>query len=215
LSGGDFGEGYPVFERLPIPSLATVALALALTSCAVVEPEPPPAPPCGVTPDGDLTTAEWQGAQRYDLADGVVMHLIQAPDFTCFGFETRPAGPKFVDLFVTDGAETTHNLHASMQVGERTLPNTRWTDEAPPTNWGQTTGWYANTAPRRADASTEAPIAEQLEDFEGYEFIIARSRMPRPWRVRVEVRDFEGRGRDIVWPAQSRRTDRLGWALFQ
>jgi hypothetical protein len=184
---------------------AAALLAPMLASCAV-SPTPPPRPPCGVTADGVLTVLEWAGAQRIDVSGGVVLWLIQGPEHVCLAAETREArGFKSVDVFIADSAGVTHNLHASTRVGERTVP-ARWSDERPPTAWGQTTGWTANAAP-------PADAADTL--FDGYEFIIARSRMPRPWRVRVEVRDPDGRARDIVWPAQSRRNDIRTWALLQ
>lgn len=191
---------------------AAVLGASSLASCAALAPEPPPPPPCGVTVDGALTVAEWQGAQRIELSGNAVLWLLQTPQYLCLAAETQQAGPKFVDIFIVDRAGATHNLHASMQIGERVLPNRRWTDEDPPTVWGQTTGWTANAAPRRADANPSAPVAEQLAPFDGYEFVIDRARLA-PWRIRVDVRDF-GEGRDIVWPAQSRRNDVATWALL-
>ena len=190
---------------------AAALLATALGSC-VVAPEPPPPLPCDVMPDGRLGEAAWSGAQRIPLGDTAALLLIQAPEHLCIGIDTRNAGHRYVDVFIQDGARVTHNLHASMQVGERTVP-ARWTDEEPATNWGQTTLWIAN-AVSRADANTEAPVSEQLEPYDGYEFMIARSRMPRPWRMRIEVRDFDGDARDIVYPVQSRRNDTRSWALF-
>lgn len=191
-----------------------VALAaLALAGCVVLPDEPPPPPPCGVTVDGVLTVAEWQGAQRIELTGDAVVWLIQTPQHVCFAAETSEAGAKYIDVFIVDRAGATRNLHASMQVGERTLPNRRWTDEDPPTQWDQTTGWTANVVTRRADADASAPVSDQLAPFDGYEFVIDRAQL-NPWRIRIEVRDFDGEARDIVWPAQSRRTDIVTWALL-
>jgi hypothetical protein len=61
--------------------------------------------------------------------------------------------------------------------------------------------------------NTEAPVSEQIEPMDGYEFVINRAQL-NPWRIRIEVRDFDGRARDIVWPAQSRRNDATTWALL-
>jgi hypothetical protein len=195
--------------------IAAAALAaMALGSCAMMASAPPPPPPCGVTVDGVLNVSEWQGAQRIELTNNAVLWLIQTPQHVCLAAETRQAGAKYVDLFLVDRTGATHNLHASLQVGERTLPErTRWTDENPPTAWGQTTGWTANAATRRADANTEASVSEQLAPMDGYEFVINRAQL-NPWRIRIEVRDFDGEARDIVWPAQSRRNDTTTWALL-
>jgi|CXWL01.1.fsa_nt_gi hypothetical protein len=192
--------------------LRQLLLAAVLAGCATAPPPPPP--PCGVVVDGVLNAAEWQSAQRLDLSGGAVLWLIQAPEHVCIAAETRPAGLRFVDIFLTDGAGVTQNLHASMQVGERTLPARGWTDETPATAWGQTTGWRANAVARVPGVADSAPVAEQLAPYEGYEFVIANAARPRPWRMRVEVRDFAGQARDIVWPAQSRRADPASWALL-
>lgn len=194
--------------------LCAVALAASALAACVVLPEEAgePPPPCGVTVDGSLDVSEWQGAQRIELTNGATLWLQQTTSHVCFAVEPGEAGPRYVDVFIADRAGTLHNLHASMQVGERTLPARRWTDEEPETSWGQTTGWTANAA-TTLDPETHAPSIEQLAPFDGYEFVIARAVL-NPWRIRVEVRDFHGRARDIVWPAQSRRTDIATWAVL-
>ena len=191
---------------------AAAFAASALAGCAVLAEEPPPPPPCNVTVDGALDVPEWQGAQRIELTGGAVLWLKQTPAHVCFAVEPNEAGPRYVDVFIADRAGALHNLHASMQVGERALPARRWTDEEPATTWGQTTGWSANAA-TTLDPETHAPSIEQLAPFDGYEFVIDRAVLS-PWRIRVEVRDFHGEARDIVWPAQSRRTDIATWALL-
>ena len=193
---------------------AAVALAAsALASCVVLPEEAlSPPPPCNVTVDGALNVSEWQGAQRIDLSNGATLWLKQTPQHVCFAVEPGEAGPRYVDVFIADRAGVLHNLHASMQVGERTLPQRRWTDEEPETAWGQTTGWSANAA-TQLDPETHAPSIEQLAPFDGYEFVIDRAQLS-PWRIRIEVRDFHGEARDIVWPAQSRRTDIATWAVL-
>jgi hypothetical protein len=194
---------------------AAVALAAsAAASCVVLPEEPPPPPPCNVTVDGSLNVSEWQGAQRIELTNGAVIWLQQTPTHFCFAVEPGESGVRYVDAFIADRAGVLHNLHASVQVGERMLPAARrWSDEVPATAWGQTTGWSANTAPRRPDADEAAPASQQFAPFDGYEFVIDRAQLS-PWRIRIEVRDFDGEARDIVWPAQSRRTDIATWAVL-
>lgn len=191
---------------------AFVLAASALAGCVVLPEEPPPPPPCNVTVDGSLDVSEWQGSQRIELTNGATLWLKQTPAHVCFAVEPGEASPRYVDVFIADRAGALHNLHASMQVGERTLPERRWTDESPETNWGKTTGWTANAA-TTLDPETHAPSIEQVAPFDGYEFVIDRAVLS-PWRIRVEVRDFHGEARDIVWPAQSRRTDIATWAVL-
>lgn len=185
----------------------------ALSACVVLPEDAGPPPPCGVTVNGSLDVSEWQDAQRIELSSGAALWLKQTPSHVCFAVEPGEASPRYVDVFIADRAGVLHNLHASMQVGERTLPaRARWTDETPEAAWGQTTGWTANTA-TTLDPETHAPSIEQLAPFDGYEFVIDRAVLS-PWRIRVEVRDFHGEARDIVWPAQSRRTDIATWAVL-
>lgn len=193
---------------------AAALAAMALAGCVVLpEDEGPPPPPCGVTVDGMLNVSEWQGAQRIELTSGATIWLQQTPSHVCFAVEPGEAGPRYVDVFIADRAGVLHNLHASMQVGERTLPaRGRWNDENPETNWGRTTGWSANAA-TTLDPETHGPSIEQVAPFDGYEFVIDRAVLS-PWRIRVEVRDFHGEARDIVWPAGSRRTDIATWAVL-
>jgi hypothetical protein len=194
-----------------IRACAAAFAASALAACVVLPDEAPP-PPCNVAVDGSLNVSEWQGSQRIELTNGAVLWLKQTQSHVCFAVEPNEAGPRYVDVFIADRAGALHNLHASMQVGERTLPARRWTDEDPPTSWGQTTGWTANAA-TTLDPETHAPSIEQLAPFDGYEFVIDRAAL-NPWRIRVEVRDFRGEARDIVWPAGSRRTDIATWAVL-
>jgi hypothetical protein len=193
--------------------LSAAALAASvLVACVVLPEDAREPPPCNVTVDGSLNAAEWQDAQRIELTNGAALWLKQTPSHVCFAVEPGEAGPRYVDVFIADRAGVLHNLHASMQVGERTLPARRWTDETPETNWGQTTGWTVNAA-TTLDPETHGPSIEQVAPFDGYEFVIDRTVLS-PWRIRVEVRDFHGEARDIVWPAQSRRTDIATWAVL-
>lgn len=173
------------------------ALSLALAGCAA---SPPPPPPCGVTPDGVLNEAAWSQAQLISLREGAELRLVQGRAHVCFAAVSGDT-PRFADIYVSDATGATLNLRAAAQVGERAVSGGRWSDEAPSTAWGQTTGWRAN------------PPAQGAA-FNGYEFVIERARFPRPWRIRVELHEIERPSRMVAWPAESRRNDKRTWALL-
>ncbi len=66
--------------------------------------------------------------------------------------------------------------------------------------------WIASEAKIDSSKDKNLPLAERLFDREGAEFQIRRSRFTgKQWRLRVEVRDFNGKLPDIVFPAASTR----------
>lgn len=101
-----------------------------------------------------------------------------------------------------------------MRQGERVLPREGgWSDSDPPFRWGPLPGWQSNIA-ERTGAGSDAPLAEQLRPYQGYEFRIPFARLGRPpWQMRVEIRDFLGESEDVAWPAGSSRVDSGGWAV--
>ena len=102
-----------------------------------------------------------------------------------------------------------------MQLGERVLPLQGWTDESPPWAWGNNNGWNANVVRRKHGAEKDAPFAAQIEPVDGVEFEISRRKIGGcEWRIRIEVRDFEGQQPDQVFPEASIRKDTNTWAVL-
>lgn len=127
------------------------------------------------------------------------------------GIRLRPHDFRYVDLLVRDGAGRLLNLHASFRKGERLLPPRGWSDAEPAFVW-EPAGWNANTVRRRPDASRDIPLAEQALPYEGFEFEIPHAHLgPRPWRMRIEVKDFHGTLPAIAWPVQSDPADTDRW----
>lgn len=168
-------------------------------------------PECAFQSDGGLTEALWSDVAWQELGEGVRIAMLEMGGQLCIGVDVREAGLRYVDIFVSDGVSELHNLHASMQVGERRLPEVGWTDATPETSWGQTTQWRANHVTLIAGANDRGVFSDQVAPYDGYEIVIELSRMPRPWRMRVEVRDFEGARQDVVWPEGSARALPQTW----
>jgi hypothetical protein len=190
---------------------ARFALAVSI-GCSLLHVAPShAADDCAVTSDGYFAEELWAAARWIDAGHGATLAIVSTPLQVCIGLKTKAAGLRYADIFLLDGAGGGHNLHASMQVGERALPKSDWSDAIPQTSWGQTTLWSANHVRRKSGTIKSAPLAEQFEASDGYEFKIDRLRMPKPWRVRIEVRDFEGAAPDIVWPSGSTRQEPSSW----
>lgn len=163
--------------------------------------------------DGFLTDAEWSRAARVSGADGIEYFFAANDKHHAIAVLSGARGPHYVDIFILQGDEIV-NLHASFKVGERRLVGRDWTDSTPATAWGQTTGWTANSVRKRKDAKPAIDFAESLEPYQGYEFVLDKSKFGEgPLQIRIETRDFLGQKADVVFPVSSARLDPTGWAV--
>ncbi|MDF1502230.1 hypothetical protein [Roseisolibacter sp. H3M3-2] len=200
------------------PVAAVAALAL-LAAGAGAQPtlRVPARPPVPVLIDGRFAPGEWDDAARAAVGPLDTLLVKEHAGHLYLGVVTARAHPVYVDLFVRDGGGALHNLHASMQLGERRLAagDTTWTDARPATRWGNEVDWTANESKLRPDRprAPGAPLdTSHLFPQRGREFQIRRARFPGArWRVRVELRDLAGREPDLVVPAGSTRRDPDGW----
>jgi hypothetical protein len=186
-----------------------LAMLAALTAATIFVRDALPEIPA-VTVDGTFATTEWAGGRRFALGKG---ELIVAREGGALLIGLRqPAGElRYADIYVVDAAGEMRNLHASMQQGERALAP-GWDDRSPPFRWAPLEGWTTNIA-RHTGAAGDRPLTEQLAPYEGYEMRIPFGHLGRgPWRVHVELRDFEGRDADLRWPVNANRADPNGWA---
>jgi hypothetical protein len=163
--------------------------------------------------DGFLTDAEWSRAARVSGGDGIEFLFAANDNHYAIAVLSGAKGPHYVDVFVLQGGEIV-NLHASFKVGERRLVGRDWTDSTPATAWGRTTGWTANSVRKRKDVKPETDFARSLEPYQGYEFVLDKSKYGAgPLHVRIEARDFLGQKADVVFPAGSSRFDPTSWAV--
>lgn len=165
---------------------------------------------CGVVVDGRIQDAEWRSAKRIALAQGVTMLVLDSGDMLCLGFQTSAAGSRYLDLFIARPG-VIYNLHASMRLGQRELPLAGWSDTSPAWTWDNNTSWTANRVLPRADARADAGFAQQVEPYEGFELVMKRREWQPDAPVRIEIRDFEGKLPDVLWPATSTRAEVKSW----
>lgn len=195
-----------------IPAVVLVAACLTepANSTIVRVPERSQA---SVEIDGKISDKEWEGARQISVAPDVTLLVFQTKDDVFMAVKAATASPAYVDMFLLleDGKRI--NLHASMQVGERELPEKDWTDEKPPTHWGRQKRWKANAVKVDSGKDPSAPLIEQLAPYDGFEFRLSKERFgQRTWQLRLEVRDFAGKNPDLVYPKESDRFDADSWA---
>lgn len=191
------------------PGLVFLALAALAQAAETRVPWRAGEPQC----DGRLQDAEWAEAAGVK-AGATVRLLVQRHEGTVsLGVRATNEWPGYVDLFLQTEEGVVHNLHASMQLGERIVRGRDWDDRTPATVWGRGEGWLANTQRLRPErAKDDPPTRASFVPYDGHEFVISRTRFTgKVWRLRVEVRDFRGQHADIVFPSGSSRHDPAGW----
>lgn len=163
-----------------------------------------------VTLDGISGLQEWDNSLKIPLEENYYLHLVADRDWLYLAVFGRNALP-YTDIYVTNNEGIT-NLHASMQLGERVLPeDNSWNDETPGWNWGNNTHWTANTVTYKLGASDSLPFHEQLEFYEGQEFRIAISKIEREFSLLVVIRDFVDHNIFVSFPANGNPYDTGSW----
>ena len=191
------------------------ALAMILAAVASGTVKVPATTTSEIVTDGHIAGAEWSDAKRIAMGEGVTVMIKADGENVAIAVKNSPRGPQFTDLFVTAADGKVWNLHADMNVGERKLDGTTWTDTDPAYVWHNNANWTANVVERKANADATAPLAKQLKPYDGQEFLIARLQFPgSTWHLRVEVRDLAHEKPDLVLPATSDRYDPSGWATI-
>lgn len=171
---------------------------------------------CGLgdlTIDGRISDAEWAGADVQVLASGDILRIARRDDALCIAVEGE-GGPRYTDLYLAAPEGEIINLHASMQAGVRMLSRDGgWDDRSPAFVWGNPQGWTANTVGWAPGVAQDRPMVERLAPYDGQEFQIDLASFGTgPWRMRVEVSDFQyPPGDDGVWPEASSPADVTGW----
>lgn len=173
---------------------------------------------CGtpVLIDGQFAADEWSDAFTLHLAPSVDLYLKQYKGHVFLGVKMAAMSRRYVDMFLLPRDKHVYNLHASMQLGERVLIGSNWSDTNPPTRWGYHLDWTANEAKLDPFADPSVPAVHRIFPDDGIEFQLRRSRFQgKQWRIRIEIRDFDGQLPDIIFPADSERKTSAHWAILE
>jgi hypothetical protein len=176
-------------------------------------------PAGGGTPvliDGQFAADEWSDAIILRVAASVDLYLKQYKGHVFLGVKMAAKSRRYVDMFLLAQDKHVYNLHASMQLGERVLVGSNWSDTNPPTRWGYHLDWTANEAKLDPSADPSLPVVQRIFPDDGIEFQFRRSRFQgKQWRIRIEIRDFAGQLPDIIFPADSERKTTARWAILE
>src|SRR4028119_876642 len=135
--------------------------------------------------DGIFSRDEWQDAATVKVNDSVTRYFKQFRGHVFIGVKTATSYPAYVDMFLLIGSNELYNLHASMQIGERTLTGNAWTDGEAPWRWGNHVGCIANETKYDSIKDRSLPDKEKVFPYEGKEFQLLRSRFTgKQWRMR-------------------------------
>lgn len=163
-----------------------------------------------VTLDGIPGLQEWDNSLKIPLEENYILYLMADTDSLYLAVFCKNVLP-YTDIYVINN-EGIANLHASMQLGERLLPeDNSWDDETPAWNWGNNSHWTANTAKYKRGASDSLPFREQLEAYEGQEFRIAISKLGREFSLLVVIRDFVDPEILVSFPVNGNPYDTGSW----
>jgi hypothetical protein len=189
--------------------IAPLLLAGLAVQVAAATPFPPGR---AIVADGRFEAGEWADAERRALPHNIVLATKRTGDRLLLAVMLPPGQLRYLDLYVADRQGQLRNLHASMQQGERLLPQGEtWDDRDPAFTWGRSEAWRTNIV-EHSGAPPDAPVDRQLRAYQGFEMDIPLAHLgPGPWRIRLEIRDFRGEAPDIAWPAGSTRHDRSMW----
>jgi hypothetical protein len=129
--------------------------------------------------DGRLEPSEWNDARKLELAPGHNLYVKQHPGYVLIAYEHPDAASFSVDLFLKSGSAPVINLHASAQLGERTM---RPDGTFPDWKWRNHTGWTSHVLARVGK--------DGFEEHSVKEFQIRRSKLPgKRWLLRLQVNE--------------------------
>lgn len=163
-----------------------------------------------ITIDGFFQEAVWSSAFKINLADSATLYLAQTKEDLLIGVHRRAGFTSYTDVFIKTNQLL--NLHASMQLGERILPNDNsWNDEYPKWNWGNNHLWAANKVKLKKDAIESLPFEKQIETYQGQEFKISKAKLSHRIYLLVLVRNFTNEKTRFTYPAKVNLKSYRSW----
>ena len=193
-------------RSVTIALIATFTLACTNSSSVKIPFSSDP----GITVNGNFDNNEWTGGKSIQITPYNYLLLIQDNGNIYLGIKNQENVARYVDLYLYHDSFGTLNLHASMQLGERLLMG-NWNDTTPEWNWGNNENWSANKVEVVND-DENISFFESLKPYQGHEFQISKRRIRNSnFRLRVEIKDFVGEAKDIVFPENSDKRNTATW----
>ena len=185
--------------------LTTFAAVAAASAFAVGEAERP------ILLDNQCGEAEWAGAAKTDVGEGVTLLAMADEDFVYLCWRLPPESLGTLDFYVIVAGETSRDMHISAQVGDRWMnPDGSWGEFA----WGEHPGWYG--PPVRFTGLVTAPDGSRRADFadsSAREMQISRDISRAPWAFMFEMHAIgPDHARSLTWPAGGKPDDTRTWA---
>lgn len=166
--------------------------------------------------DGQMSDEEWVDAKTISINDNIKMLIKEMNKNIFIGFKFRDHIPRVVDLFIEIPGEPIYQLHSSMQIGERILQDTSWTNESPAWRWGNHIDWIASESKIDPLLSRDLPFEQRLYPSDGVEFQIRRTRFEGgEWQMRVEISSFVDTENVITYPPKSERKIASSWVTVK
>ena len=189
------------------PLLLTI---LMLAGCSENNKQVPTESGAIIIPDGHFNEEAWDESLTFELAPEGKLHILQSEEEVLLGIQYKKALGKYADVLLSNDSMGTINLHASMQLGERLLVG-NWNDTIPAWNWGNNTGWIANTVYYR-EHNEKLLLMESIAPYEGFEFRISKKKIRQnKLLLRLEIHDFMDTSKNEFYPVLSNRKDTSSW----
>ncbi len=154
--------------------------------------------------DGQLSQQEWLASAYFDITPLHELLLVQNNTHLYIGIRSSDSVARYIDLYFESTDIGLLNLHASFAEGERQLVD-QWNDTIPSWHWGPFPDWQANTV-RSISDNEDIPFKQSLEPYEGFEFKIPLTKLNSTrLHLLIEIRDFLGQTKDIVFPTSGKR----------
>ena len=187
---------------------------IALAASTASTPEVPiPSSSVPVVVDG-IFADEWDDARSIELESHVIL-LKEVGEFVYVGVERRSDVPMYVDLYLKTDEGDPVNLHASMQLGERSVVLDGG-EIVSKFEFGEPSHWSANVLQYRPDNAPGAELTlERFVPHDGMEFEIERAAFPgRRWHLRLYVHALGDGSRSEVYPEESSLGRPHEWAVL-
>lgn len=171
--------------------------------------------------DGIFDEAVWGQALVHHISDSLDLLVFQNEQDVFIGIKSLSDYQRTsTDLYLQNDSFGSINLHASMQLGERTPVEDSWSPEVNPYRWGNNEGWTANIFEWNEELreSRSLNIIEKLLYSQGQEYVISKEKIPGDYlnlNIKINVIAMDNQALPIAYPEGSTETDPATWLRLE